>query len=585
MRLTRDGTERLLQQGGVLLSVLSIVGAFLLYRPIFMKLGTRALCYADWAGFCEAFASPLPGGVLAWCANALALTWTLPLLGDFTWLLLAAGVALLGWRWAKLPPVAALLPAALGVWQVAYCGFSLWIFVGAAFPYLNLLGWGLLFLVLGIDRRRGLWSLAGLLLYPLCGTPIVLAQLICACQGRKRLWMRLLQIAAAGVPILLWKLCVSADPAWLRIVMANSPFLFEPGSLVWDLMLGAAFAVLPATPLLAASVRRLPAALPAAAALLPSAGLVLALYLGMDPVRPLYDLLTCERALARGDFRAVLELPETRAASHRMVGACYIYALWRTGELAERLFQIPWSVSHEASTIDTMELDGYTLLYHYGIVQLARRWAYESVVNKGWTADKYRLLARCALILGEDAMARRYALQLRRIPFRRAEADALLAVLDGGEADAELARVAGIHFRLARDPGAPVFEGDKRLEPGIYNRYAVLQNGSREMVTLYLCSALLRKDTLPFIENFEVIRTVWKERPLPRVFQEALLAAAATQPPGTQLPLTADLFSPGVPQAFSEFQRHMRNLVPGAPPPAELLRFRQTYWFYATFVP
>ena len=144
-------------------------------------------------------------------------------------------------------------------------------------------------------------------------------------------------------------------------------------------------------------------------------------------------------------------------------------------------------------------------------------------------------------------------------------------------------RVAELHARLCVDPGGPTFEGDKRLEPGIYNRYAVLQNGNREMVALYLCASLLRKDTNPFNENFAVICRVWPQRPLPRAFQQALLSAASTLPPEKQPRLTADLFSPGVPQAFQDFLR----VAPKADPRDEafLRRFRGTYWFYASFVP
>lgn len=563
----------------------AIAGAALFYWPIFAKLGARALCYADWAGFCDALAQPLPGGALAWASHALARSWALPVPGLLTWLLLAAGVALLGRKWAKVPAAVAFLPAAVGVWQVAYCGFSAWIFVNSAFPYLNLTGWGLWFLLLGAERRRALGSLAGLLLYPLCGTPLLIALLGCAVDGRKAFWKRALLFAAALLPPILWKFGTWADPAWRPLLLANAPFLFEEGSLLWDLLLAAALLAVAFAPALAALAARLPGAVRIAAAAALTPLFLLSLYLGMDAVRPLYDVLACERALAREDYRAILDIPAERAAAHRMLGAYRICALWRTGRLAEELFEVPWTVSHESSTIDTMELDGYQLLYEYGIVQMARRWAYESVINKGWTVDKYLLMARVALILNEPEMARRYALQLARIPFASAAADEIFAFLEGGAAPANLARIGDIHYRLARDPGAPVFEGDKRLEPGIYNRYAVMKNGNREMVTLYLCSALLRKDILPFLENYPVICSVWTERPLPAVFQQALLAAAATQPPDAQIPLTADLFSPGVPQAFSDFQRLMRRAASGPPSDEVLARFRQTYWFYATFVP
>lgn len=561
-----------------------IAGAAFFYQPILTKLSARALCYADPAGVCASLASPLPGGLLAWCAHGLASTGYYPLLGVALWLLLAAGVTLIGLRRARCSLFTALLPAALGIWQVAYCGFSLWIFAEAAFPYLNLMGWGLYFLITGTADRRGLWALAALALYPLCGTPVLLGFLGCAAGAERRLRDRLLFLAAALLPPVLWKFGTYADPAWRPILLANAPFLCEAGALLWDAVFLLVFLGILAAPAAELRLRRAP--LPPRGRIAAAAAVPVifcgALWLGMDPIHPLYDVLACERALARGDLQTILNIPPSRAAAHRMLGAYRIYALWRTDRLADELFDVPWTVSHDASTIDTMELDGYTLLYEYGIVQLARRWAYESVINKGWTADKYLLLARIALILDEPEMARRYALQLRRLPFRGAAADEIFAFLDTGRPTAALARIGDIHFRLARDTDAPVFEGDKRLEPGIYNRYSVLKNGSKEMVTLYLCASLLRKDTLPFIENYEVIRRVWTERPLPRVFQQALLAAASTQPPERQIRLTADLFSPGLPPAFSLFQQAARE---GTPSPDFVSRFHRTYWFYSSCVP
>jgi hypothetical protein len=245
---------------------------------------------------------------------------------------------------------------------------------------------------------------------------------------------------------------------------------------------------------------------------------------------------------------------------------------------------MPWMVFHKGSTIDTMSLDGYWLLYHYGIVQMARRWCYESVIKLGWTADDYALLAKVAIVCNEMPLARRYAQQLARLPFRGDEAAELCAYAEGSPIPKghELWRIAELHLRLAADEGSPTFEAGKRLEEGIYNRYAVLKNGNREMVALYLCSSLLLQDTTALIENFDVILSVWPQRPLPRAFQQGLLAGAATLPPEKQPRLTSDLFSPGMFEAFTAFQREAPTADPAHP--FFRKRFGKSYWYYATFV-
>ena len=564
------------------LAAVATLGAAVAW-PLLFKLGMRTIVYADWAGFAEAAFGALPGGALHWCAAWPGTVWAVPWAGWCVFALLGAAATALAWRWGRLPVWAAAIPWAATVWAVLYCGVSVWIFVDAAFPWVQLTGWLAGLAVMGAARRWGGWAALGAAaLYPLCGTPVLMGAALGAAGPGLRIVSRAALVAVAVACPVAWRFAAEADPAWAPLLLANAPFLNEKGAGVWNTVLALAW--------VAVGVAQWPLRLPRWAARarpacwVPAAVFAVSACVGMDPIHPLYDLLRCERALARGEPARILDLPPERAASHRMLAAYTIYALWRTDRLEWRLFDYPWKVSHEASTIDTMEMDGYNLLYGYGIAQMARRWCYESVINRGWSPEKLRLMARVALIAGENALARRYARQLARVPFWRGEAETLLALADGrAKPDAELRRVADLHARLCLDPGGPTFEGDKRLEPGIYNRYAMVQNGNRAMIALYLCASLLRKDIVPFVENFAVICRVWPQRPLPPAFQQALLSAASTLPPEKQPRLTADLFSPGMPRAFQDFIK----IAPTIDPKDEafLKRFRRTYWFYASFIP
>lgn len=578
-----------------LLLLMAVCAAAVAQWPLLHKLGVRACCFADGAGLRAAALDALPGGLLRWCAGFLSVLWAAPWLGGAAFLLLGLGVTWMARRWARLGAVASALPFAVVVGQVAYCGFSVWLFADATFPVLYLLIWGVALFLSGMARRWGGWAAPAVAaLYPLCGSAALLGGVAAAARPGQSQWARGAWLALTLALPVAWQGLSPYDPAWDVLLEANAPLLFEEGSRVWDAasaLLFLALTLAPWAPRLAqrvrwpARLRRLPAWVAATLCAVGPAALFAAGALwATDPVHPLYDILACERALARGDMARILAVPDARVVTHRMLAAYRIHALWRVGQLEERLFDVPWQVSHESSTIETMEFDGYNLIYDYGIVQLARRWCYESGVNKGWSAPKFDLLARIALVCDEPALARRYALQLRRIPLRRAEADALLALARGaGEPTAALRRVANLHRRLSLDAGSPIFEGDKRLEPGIYNRYAVLKNGDRDMVALYLCASMLRKDLTPLLENYDVILRVWTQRPLPRAFQQSLLVAATTLPPAEQPRLTADLFTPGLPQAFAAFQ----SLSPKADPrdPAFRRRFANTFWFYAAFVP
>ena len=547
-------------QGWLLGALVCAVG-LLFFWPLLYKLGMRSVCYGDWAGFCAAYAEAIPGGVLRWVASWCTVLWQWPWLGGGVLFGLMVGVSgagrlagLRGWQGWVMPGVV--------VWLVAYCGFSVWIFRDATFVASHLLFWGVVLGVAGVGRRWGLWGLLGLLLWPLVGFASVFGVALgcvpafggAARRGGWRAWGSVGVRLAGAVVVGCWGCWGGeADVSWLELAVGCLPWLFEAEAFYWNVGVTVG-ALLMVGLLLAGGLRCVRRWQGVCGGALAALGLLLAVWMGMDPLHPLVDLLTCERALARGEPAWVLQLPEERVVAHRMLGAYVIYGLWRTEALEERLFDYAWQVSHEASTIDEMELDGFRLLEGYGLVQLARRWCYESVVNKGWSAEKYALLARLAWMTGEPRLARRYIRQLARIPLRGDEAAHLQAVLEGREApDQEWMRVVELHQRLSVDAGSPVFEGAKRLEEGIYNRYAVLRNGNKAMVGLYLCASLLRKDETPLVENFDVILQVWPERPLPRAFQEGLLVAESRLKPQQRLALRGAL-APETLQRWQAFQ-------------------------------
>lgn len=551
--------------------------------PLLWKLGSRALCYADSAGLHEALFAWTPGGLLQWCASGIAACWAVPWVGLTLLLLLGIGITALAWFWARLPLWAAPLPFAMTLLLVTYCGFAAWLHPNPAFPVQTLLVFGVILFLLGLAQRWAWTLLPAFLLYPLVGSALPVGMLFCVTLPRMRLWLRIALVVLSCACPILWKFYCEADPAWHSVLFPSLPVLFEDKSLVWNLLLAGACVLLlgafwiPVRFRLAWFPQIFLGGLAVVYATL--------FFCVSDRAHPLRDIIACERALEQDDIATLLAVPTDRVVNHRMLSAYTIYALWRSGQLEERLFTYPWRVSHQETTINTMALDGYNLLYRYGLVLIARRWCYESVISLGWTPDKYRLMARTALITGEPLLAERYARQLRRLPFRKAEADKLLTLCrDFGKTlpdDQELLRVADLYNRLSADTGSPVFENAKRLEVGIYNRYAVLKNGNRDMVALYLCSSLLRKDPMPLVENFDVVLQQWPERPLPLAFQEGLLSAASTLPPARQPHLTQDLFSPEKLKDFESFRALSKN----ASTYNLLLPFRCTYWFYAACVP
>ena len=578
---------RLVQLDWARISLLG-TGAILLVATLFqaellMKLGERALCYADWNGFWEMATRPLPGGTLAWCGSFLAALCYVPWVGILCLLLLAGGVSAIGRYWCRLNGWAALAPCIQVALQLTFCGFSAWIFQEPTFTQNYLLEWTACFFALGAVKRYGVWGILSVLAYPLTGPAILIGLLGATLLKGLHLGTRILCAVTALGALFAWKMTCYADPSWPNLLKTQTWFLFETGALWWDIFTLIALKSVFTEPYWTARFAQGPALKRIISYALAPLCIAGALWLAADP-STLYDILRCERNLRTGDGQYALTLPEEKIINHRMLSAYYIHGLWRAGKLEDKLFDMPWKVSHKATTIDTMSLDGYWLLYHYGIAQMARRWCYENVIKLGWTGDNYALLAKVALVCNEMPLARRYAQQLARLPLRGAEAAELLSYANGVTIpkNHELWRVAELHLRLAADAGSPTFEAGKKLEEGIYNRYAVLKNGNRDMVALYLCSSLLLQDTTALTENFDVILNVWPQRPLPRAFQQGLLAAAAALPPEQQPRLTTDLFTPGMFEAFQAFQKE----APTADPASATFRkrFGKSYWYYASFV-
>ena len=326
--------------------------ATLLQTELLMKLGGRALCYTDWNGFWEMASRPVPGGTLAWCGAFLATLFQVPWLGMLAFLGLSIAVTLLGRYWCRLNVWAALAPCIQVVLQLTFCGFSAWIFQEPAFMQNYLLEWAVCLFALGAVKRYGAWGILSALLYPITGISLLFGLIGAILLKRINLFTRVLCLATALLPVIGWKCFCYADPSWPNLLKTQTWFLFESGALWWDI-----FTLLALKSVFTESAwsARLAAANPlkrVLAAIATPICLIVTLLLIRDP-NTLYDILRCERNLRTGDGRTALHLPESQIISHRMLSAYYIHGLWRAGQLEDKLFDMPWKVSHKSTTIDT----------------------------------------------------------------------------------------------------------------------------------------------------------------------------------------------------------------------------------------
>lgn len=460
-------------------------------HEVVRKLADQVLVRADGAGFAELCAEH-PWGAADWLLRLLAaanLTWW----GGVLNLALVAGVgalACIALRQCRssLAPFAPWFAAAIFALPTLSLGDQVWLLARPQFPQLQLAMFALL---------------AG-----------------CLCAGRRGL-------------------AVFAALQFLLVAVGLFGFsdlpAFETMRSAWALPLqfsndvrSASIVVLFASFAVAAFVK-LPAALPRWAHAIPPA-VAVALTLVAWPRRNCHDQLKMERAVREGRFEDVLKIAPRKARPERMESAWRILAMFRTDRLDRDLYRFPIIGSHQNTEEEEMIMEGPLYLFHYGLIQPARRWMFETIAVKGWQPQNFRLLGDIALVTGEEALARKNFRELARCPFRGDFAAERLRTLDTRpppeDAFSDLADVAGIYgvwCDFCRSPGAPTYFGNDRIvERFVYTLFLQLQSCPPPMLKMLFASALLDGKPELIRDNQDAIRKLYPDGRIGPVFLEAL---------------------------------------------------------------
>ncbi len=589
------------------LTVIVTLIAGLRYEPILGKLARRTLFFATAHDAWLAFTAPRPGEFLDYLSRGLTTLGLRPALGIGALALLSAGVTALwcfAFRRSRAAQLLAPLPALFFLCQLGHLGFSVYLFKQTSFPFLHLLGLAcaLLLYLLWQHARRFAPSvpLLAAALYPPLGVPALFANGLIAVHALvQRRW------AAASAALLLTGavpgLCAEflyGAYAFDTAYTVNAILLFEEQALWWNIAAGA---ILAAAALCAIfNALRLNLSMwifhPVIFLFPFLSAAALAFFTAEKDTQNLFAIIRAEAHAERGDWKALLNIPTPKDREpHRTLTAYRILALFRTGALPERLLAYPIQTKHTTTSIDTMKIDGFRLLYHYGLVQIARKWCWEKTEDLSWTPDTLLYLGRIALITGELDAARAWFTLLARCPFYGKEAAEGLRLSKDPAArveDPELLTVYDLFTCLSQDPANPVFEKNHNVEDIIYNRYAIMRKANETTLHLHLAANLLLNNPRSVLENLETLLRLRPDptRPLPRYYQEALLTALA-EIPAADHPRTIppDAFDPAVVQRFQRFQRDARRLLAPGTTPADREAFSKTYRdaypFYKGFQP
>lgn len=587
----------------IVLVFLAVLGVGFAYQPLIEKLARRTLFFATWHDAWLAFTAPRPGEFLDYLARGLTTLGMRPMLCIAVLALASAGLTALwggAFRKSRAAMGFAAFPVLLFLCQLAHLGFSVYLFKQTSFLFCHLLGFAAALALYWLWQRwRGALLLAAAL-YPLLGMPAIFACIFIAIHalGERRWGTAALAAAlSAAAPGLCAEFLYGAyalDSAYT----VNAIILFESEALWWNIAAGAALFAAALCALFNALRLTLPLWCSLPALLLPFfITTPFAWFIAEKDTANLFAILRAENAAEHGDWEALLAIPTPPGREpHRMLTAYRILAMFRTGTLADRLLTYPVQTKHTTTSIDTMKIDGFRLLYRYGLVQIARKWCWEKTEDLSPTPDSLLYFGRIALITGELDAAKTWFTLLARCPFYATEAAEGLRLATDPTAeinDPELGIIHDLFVRLSADSANPVFENQRNLEAIIYSRYAVMKRGSQPMVGLHLIANMLMDNPLPVLENLETLLALRPDptTPLPRYYQEAILTALAEIPTPQQPRIPTEALSQASLDRFQRFQHDARRIFgPGAAPTPEArdafaTTYRDTYYFYKGFQP
>lgn len=296
-------------------------------------------------------------------------------------------------------------------------------------------------------------------------------------------------------------------------------------------------------------------------------------------------ILKMERAVDDGNWQEVIDVARTTASEPTRLQVMFTrLALWETGEAGNHLFNyqdgdVPYQVPRKHQY---MRLIGARSLYYYfGKVNYSYRWCMEDMVEYGKRPAYLKYMAKCAIINGEDRLAKKYLNLLLDNPFTAEWAQHYMPYTSNSELIRNDKEMMAIKDLMNYDN---LLDGDSGLiEVYLLNSFALMEGGTRQMVELSLLCNLIMKDTKGFWPRFLALLPTFKDK-IPIHYQEAalLFSNLEHQYDVSQLPIDKN-----VRQRFQALvQASSQNGNNGDDYNATVLKpeYGDTYWYYYFFV-
>ena len=151
--------------------------------------------------------------------------------------------------------------------------------------------------------------------------------------------------------------------------------------------------------------------------------------------------LRMQQCMEEADWEGVLrEAADQRDEPTRAIVMMRNLALSRLGRQGDEMYRYPAGAkkSDTPLPLNMTQVVGRSIYYNYGQLNFCYRWCLEDGVEMGWRVEYLKYLVRCALLNGEERVARKYTALLRHTRFYREWAEKHEALLDAPDTEQRL---------------------------------------------------------------------------------------------------------------------------------------------------
>ncbi len=232
--------------------------------------------------------------------------------------------------------------------------------------------------------------------------------------------------------------------------------------------------------------------------------------------------LRMQRCMEAADWNGILEeAAELEDEPTRAIVLMKNLALFRLGQQGDKMYHYRTGAkaSNTPIPVNMSQVVGRSIYFYYGLANYCYRWCLEDGVEYGWRAEYLKYMTRCALVNGEDVVARKYLDLLKHTRYHgkwAEEHERYVGHREALEADANYSPI--LHLMDCDDQ---LSSDQSVVEQFLMHHF--IYNPSRD--TLYqdqsLNAALWMKDIQLFWPQFRQYAINHPGKPMPIHYQEA----------------------------------------------------------------